>query len=687
MKNKCLLAVAIMAMVLSVNIFAINKLHATTTDTQGPTIHSISIDRHNFNPGNKVALNFDIEDDISGINYVYLGYYDGSNRVDIRANYSSGAWSINIPQNMKAGTYELETISATDNAGNSTLCATYMINTDSKFQLLTWNMDLVISVSSSDTEPPVVSEVIADKTDVSPGEIVTLKAKITDNSSGVKPSATLGLKEVGVRLGITWINMTYDSESGYHVGKYTAKNVTKSYELNEVIAYDNYDNRSIYFVKGINEGSCIPTSNQFCALDSLVINVTGGAEDNNAPIASKVYFGKDKVSAPSTITAYIKASDDVSGLSGKASLVVGRLQDDGTIAVNSSLGAILSDNMTYNSDTGLYEGRFNVDQYNTVGKYIVTYISLEDNAGNEATYKTEELPDPPASFEIVDSLIIDLVTSTSVKDVAQKIQGVKDYANIMIDSTNNSKISKEIFGAIKGTNKTIYIETAGIQWVFNGKDITTLKDIDVTTSIKMISEEDTYDISGIFDKAIVVSFAENGELPGRALVRLKADYAFRNYIGIKDLMVYYFNEDSKNFSQVKLSTTMTENGFYEFYINHNSSYVITNKKPDDKYISKDLSDLALNDSSVVSANSPVSILGNLSKYLPYIGIGLVAIAIAVVFIIKKKNLESKGKVAPELNKKKIPNTEAAPSISAVPKAKTEPEPGMEPDESEITEND
>ena len=57
----------------------------------------------------------------------------------------------------------------------------------------------------------------------------------------------------------------------------------------------------------------------------------------------------------------------------------------------------------------------------------------------------------------------------------QIIHDAKDDAVIAIDATGDPVILKYIFEEIKGTNKTIHIESNGIEWIFNGKDIENVK--------------------------------------------------------------------------------------------------------------------------------------------------------------------------------------------------------------------
>ena len=98
-----------------------------------------------------------------------------------------------------------------------------------------------------------------------------------------------------------------------------------------------------------------------------------------------------------------------------------------------------------------------------------------------------------------------------------------------------------------------------------------------------------FDTDKYSGKALILKFAPNGELPGVAKVRIKLDYTLRNYIG-EEVYVYYYdeNDNSKIFSDiVGDSIKMTDSGWFEFSIDHNSAYVFTNTKPKEEYVKKD----------------------------------------------------------------------------------------------------
>ena len=156
------------------------------------------------------------------------------------------------------------------------------------------------------------------------------------------------------------------------------------------------------------------------------------------------------------------------------------------------------------------------------------------------------------------------------------------------------------------------------------------------------------------DTGLILDFAENGELPGKCLIRIKSAENISNVLNNNVAKVYYYNENEDNFDKVKMHTILTDDNYYEFYINHNSKYVMTVAEIDNKYVSNQTNDLVLNEQNSTSnsntkasenkANSN-SVLDNKTFLMLIIIIGLCIVVIVLVVSEKanKKNKKSKDK--------------------------------------------
>ena len=168
----------------------------------------------------------------------------------------------------------------------------------------------------------------------------------------------------------------------------------------------------------------------------------------------------------------------------------------------------------------------------------------------------------PVAFEL----------SVANPKVASSIASIPAGSGGMIDFTANNAVAKKgWFDAIKGQDKNLVFSNDGIQWVFNGKDIVkNTKDIDLTITSE-IKEASEYGGKG---NVAVISFADNGELPGKARIRLKANY----------LLGSGFNLYFENGSEISLERTDGkgyEDGddrWVEFYVTHNSKFILSKGK-------------------------------------------------------------------------------------------------------------
>ena len=77
---------------------------------------------------------------------------------------------------------------------------------------------------------------------------------------------------------------------------------------------------------------------------------------------------------------------------------------------------------------------------------------------------------------------------------------------------------------------------------------------------------------------IAIKFADNGELPCKTKVRLKADYATRGLIGAKELKLYYM--DGNNYELEQESIELDEENYYNFILTHNSEFWLSNGNVD-----------------------------------------------------------------------------------------------------------
>lgn len=209
------------------------------------------------------------------------------------------------------------------------------------------------------------------------------------------------------------------------------------------------------------------------------------------------------------------------------------------------------------------------------------------------------------------------ITEAKIKEISKS----EDKTEITINATGNSIISKELFNSIKGTNKKLIIKYQDNEIIFNGKDITTSKDIDASIKILCISEDETF--KEISNNGYIINFADNGNLPGKATIKLKATSEMSDFFKNKKAYLYYYDEMNKKYTIISNTLTLKE-GYYEFMIDHNSKYILTDKK-----ISKN--EATVNENKVDFQNS-----NNTNIAIILISIVLIIAVIIFILLVTKK---------------------------------------------------
>ena len=195
------------------------------------------------------------------------------------------------------------------------------------------------------------------------------------------------------------------------------------------------------------------------------------------------------------------------------------------------------------------------------------------------------LPESCASISFYvynDGKGFDVMASTQTPDLVEQIKAADDQAEILVDYSSDSILKKDIFDAIKGTGKTVSLVAGdGVQWIFQGSDIVNdSKDIDLRVSMEFITQSTGEAAEAIEElveekKTVILRFPENGVLPGKAKVRVKADYSMRQYLGGEGIYVYYFDNTANELVPIAANLVLTDDDYIEFEIEHCSYYIMT----------------------------------------------------------------------------------------------------------------
>ena len=253
---------------------------------------------------------------------------------------------------------------------------------------------------------------------------------------------------------------------------------------------------------------------------------------------------------------------------------------------------------------------------------IQQVVEEKTELGEKVDYKTSE---------ITDELLTQLIESDTVK-------------SIIINADEDTKIFEKIFEKLKNTNKQLVITYNENEIIFNGKNITNPKDIDVKIITNTILADKELSEMDLNTNGIAVDFEPNGELPGIAKIRIKATSTIKSSINSK-VYVYYYDEENKNFMLVSKRVELTDDEFYEFAIEHNSKYVLVNNEINEKLLAGYV------EPTNNEKKETVSFLESHKTYIAIIGMCAIAIIVIVIIIILDKKGIKKRKMMAEQEEK------------------------------------
>lgn len=162
-----------------------------------------------------------------------------------------------------------------------------------------------------------------------------------------------------------------------------------------------------------------------------------------------------------------------------------------------------------------------------------------------------------------------------------------------------------------------------------------VKELDVPADLKESFSGDS----------IVLEFKENGKLPGKVLMRLKDEELLNKLNGDK-YYIYHIDEENNKLDKVAVEIQKSYDGYVEFYINHNSKYVITTKEVKDNDVIGKEDDMFVNNTSVVASHETNKDNDSKSNMLLAVCLCVIAVLILIIIVIlrRKPSNEKKANV-------------------------------------------
>lgn len=276
------------------------------------------------------------------------------------------------------------------------------------------------------------------------------------------------------------------------------------------------------------------------------------------------------------------------------------------------------------------------------GKYQLDYAILKDVNGKEYQFRKGESYYNVMHYDFKTSLVVseDFVEGSvlsldndKINDaVINKIKELDSNLVFEINANNHSIVSSDLFETIKGVNKTLVFRYKDLEWTFNGLDVVNPKQIDVSTSLYDSKEDDDL-LNGEGYQGIVLDFADNEKLPGKCLIKIYNSDLLSKILDQKNANIYYYDEKNDKYQVIKLGAEYAANGYYDFYISHNSKYLITVDKIPEKEIMPTV------DADIINGTKEEETT-DIFKIISVVAI-LVIIVMGVVIMILINNKDSK----------------------------------------------
>ena len=235
----------------------------------------------------------------------------------------------------------------------------------------------------------------------------------------------------------------------------------------------------------------------------------------------------------------------------------------------------------------------------------------------------------------------DLTLKSSELTASTVSQIVAATGNVEVTLDTKATITRGVFEALKGTDRNLTIKSGENEIVFKGDDIKKSKDIEADMSYEVVSEDKDLQDKG-FEDGIVVYFADNGELPGVATVRIKVDNTIRKTLNLDKIYVYFYDEENDELEELS-DEAEYKNGYIEFEIEHNSKYVLVSEEIEEKEAEVEETAKESKKEKEDDDDDEVTFLESNKMYLIIIGAAILVIIIVVIIIIVNKKKKAKAK--------------------------------------------
>ena len=672
-------------LILAVCTISINYVHA---EEEKNILKSISIytQTSNYRVGDKMTFNVEATEEISSMKITFRnpvskdGHYYGSFIVNLTGNCSSNnntkctfdgyipekidgyygtEESDHIEMTIYPGAYEISSIFVYDKNGNLTRYTTDKGYADKSEFLYYPSKTAINIIGETKKDGPDILKSISlytQKSNYYIGDKIVFNVETTEEISSMNIFFYNSTSIDGHNYGMFTVYLTPDDQydenmrsySGYIpktiAGYYstTENGRTEStiypgtYDISSIFVYDKSGNyiryttnkeyaetsEFLYYEPKIAINLKEPTADELNDVsftlnklnlksqtatigEEIPLDVKYTYNDTNKKIKSIYLIFRDS-SKKKTFTTYVKS------LFNNPYFIVASSADMATYTLD-SIG-VTFEAADGTNNTIIINGISNSGSYNEIFSQSLTITGNNNSVDERLYFSADELND----------------------EVYKKIQDSKDDS-IIIDADNYTIIPLQLFDIIKNSKKNLIIKHDNIEWIFNGTDIKVPKDIDVLMKFYEMNDSNISEAlkKALNGEAVILDFPNNGELPGNVLIRIKDTEIINKLTGDK-YYIYYVDTENDKLNKVALEVQKNSEGYIEFYINHNSKYIISSIEITDKAIlGEDDSllekNMALNETTSSKDINPILL------YSLILAVCIIIVIIVITTIAKRHN--------------------------------------------------
>ena len=333
-------------------------------------VSSLTVDKKEATVGDTVNISLEATDDISGIDYINVWYNMPKSQKykNVRMWYDSSdnkyKGNLYIDENFESGKWTISWIYLKDNMQNEI----YMYPNEYDFDSISF---IVHNSNEVDITAPVldVSSLTVDKKQVTVGESVKLSFKATGDISGIK-SAKIWYYTPVTRKS-KGISMTYNKNTGLYEGYIDVNEMTEAgeWKIQYIYLNDSVSNQTYIYNSNIKNYGDIKEN---LSAGDFTVNET--ISDVTAPVLdiSSLTVDKKEATVGDRVNLSFKATDNMSEIK------------YARIWYYTPTGKTKRILMTYNKNTGFYEGHIDIDKTTEIGEWKIQYVYLSDSVSNQS---------------------------------------------------------------------------------------------------------------------------------------------------------------------------------------------------------------------------------------------------------------------------------------------------------------